>query len=417
MTLKHLSIATEALITYQGTDFLGRVAGLVEKYRKTPKSKKSDIDFTTALDMAIGQFTGIFCKTEVEYDLNDECYMCSPIIGGNNAISGTNFQPEDSMYENAAPGRGVIRGAIDPVKGRVEGEFGKLEHSMIISHNLLREGKRPEYVASKIIHEVGHGYSFLAYVASFAVRASQLEHCHAALMAEKDPSKYKVIVDRTRQKAGLPPSSVIKREMTNGEEIFHVAAMEMTEDLVKQDPRTVYSYDSAEELADIFATRHGCGRYLADLRLGEDVQQKTTMFSRTRLPALGLVALYFLPTVSLTPAATILLTMYLGLELLINFIAPDQSSAERSIRIIRNEMIASLKEKGLKDKKLIEDIDHAMERLEQSRQAFNKDHLRLIVRSFMPGRSLAKRIADYHDGLSSLANNDLFVAAAKLKSH
>lgn len=415
MTLKHLTIANEALMSYQGRDFFTSVCELLTRYCAKPVSRQADLDFAAELDQRIAHFTGILCQTRVETEHDKECYMCTPLVAGNHALAKDFYAPEHLALSGVDAMHGRIEGYIDGNRSRVEGGFTKLKHLMVISRKYLRDA-RMEKVATRIIHEVGHGYSFLAYTATTLARAVHIEACHQKLLSEKDPGKFKLIVDHTRQKMGMGPSKAITQEIVNKEEVFSVAALELTEDILQKDPRAVYTYDTAEELADIFTTRHGCARYLADMRLDDDEQRGRTFFQRQRLPMLALVVLAILPTSAITMPLLAITGASVSLDTIVQLISPSQSSAEQSVSNIRNELIAMLKQRGLQDKQLLEEIDYVTAQLTKAREQFNRDYGREFLRALVPGVSLKQRIANYQAALGAMAHNELFVAAARLRA-
>lgn len=416
MTLHHLSVANESLIAYQGRSFLYALTEIVKKYRASPRKDKDKSDFAIEVDRTIGEFTNILNTTQVTS--GKECYMASPIIGrGNVLASDNNKLIREYDLRNRGVSEGRIEGFIDGLRGRVEGDFAKLKHTMVIGNEVLMSTDSPEQVATKIIHEVGHGYGYLAYTGTMLVRCYHMEAAFRSLTSGDGHDKYKIVIDRARERLGLGPSAVVKQVGGDAEAVFRIAAVEITEDMYVKDPRSVYTYDTAEELADIFATRHGCGPYLAQLRLSDPQMNQNTFFERNRATMFVMLVFSLLPAASFISLAMLgACGVLVGSDLLATLFGKEKTSSAQAISNIRNDMVASLKEKGLKDPELLKDLDIVVDRLQAARELENIDYVRKALNLIVPGRSKAISIREYNDALSDMANNDLFVVAAKLKA-
>lgn len=419
MTFQHLKVANE-MIAYQGKSFLAALTSAVERLRAAGRGQKTVFDFTVDVDRIIAEYTGIMVTTRTVM-AGKQCMISSPIIGRGNVLSRDNyenFEKYDTARNNGANGK--LEGFIDAERGRVSGDFSKLPHKLVIGEDRLFSSKYDcEEIATKIIHEVGHAYGYLSYAAVFAIRNAQLQSCLNAMHAEKDAGKYKLIIDRTRERMGLGASEILKKEGGDADKVFILAASEITEDLVKKDPRGIYTYDTAEELADVFATRHGAGAVLARLRLKDPhTAADRTYFERNRSRMFVMFVLWIAGASTGYFGAVIFALLFATstVDALVEIIRPEKTSSAQLIGNIRNEMVQSLKEQGLADKELIRDIDLVIERLEMAKMRVNKDYFRELFNFFVPGRNHVIRVREYQDRLSGMANNDLFVMAAKLKN-
>lgn len=416
MTLQHLSVANESLIAYQGRSFLYALSEAVTRYRNTRHTDKDKSDFAIEVDRLIGEFTNIHNHTTISS--GKECYMASPIVGRGNVLSGDNAKLiREYDLRNNTVSEGRIEGFIDGLRGRVDGDFAKLKHKMVIGSQILLSKESPEQVATRIIHEVGHGYGYLAHAAVLMVRCYHLESAFNSLHAGDGHEKFKIVIDRARERMGLRPSEVVKHVNGKAEDVFRVAAVEITEDMYNKDPRSLYTYDTAEELADIFATRHGCGPHLANLRLSDPENNGETFFQQNRSNMFAMIVIGALA--GSTVIGTAVVASYgalVGFGLAYTLFRKEKTTAEQAINNIRNELIASLKERGLKDAELLKDIDAVSAALAVAMRDVNTDYVRKALNLIVPGRSRAIAVREYNDALANMANNDLFVAAAKLQA-
>lgn len=419
MNFNHLSVANE-MIAYQGKSFLVALATIVERLRKAGPSQKSFFDFSVDVDRTIAEYSGIMVTTRTLMSGN-ECMISSPILGRGNILSRDNYdnyEKFDTARNNGMNGR--LEGFIDADRGRVTGDFSKLAHKLTIGEKRLMNRRYDcEEIATKIIHEVGHAYGYLSYAAVFFIRNSQMQTCLEALRNEKDSAKYKLIIDRTRGKMGLGASDILKGELGDLNKTITLAASEISEDILRKDPRAGYTYDSAEELADVFATRHGCGPVLARLRLKDPhTDADRTYFERNRARMFVLFVLWIAGcSASVIGSAIFLCTaVVLAGSTLSEFFSLEKTTSAQLISNIRNDMVQSLKERNLEDKDLIRDIDSVIDRLETAKLQVNKDYFREVFNFIVPGRSNSIRLREYNDRLATMANNDLFVLAGKFKS-
>lgn len=418
----YLNVANE-VIAYQGKSFLTALTAIVAKVRKAGADSKHLFEFTMAVDRTIGDYTGISTMTHVAPD-DDGIFILSPMLARGNFLSRENAdiaKQYDARRQSVSSGK--IEGWIDADTGRVSGGFTKLPHEMTIGQDRLFSQKySDEEIAGKIIHEAGHAYTYLAYAAIFAMRCAALQACHDALLDSGDSAKYKLIVDRTRERLGLSASEVLKKETGTVDKVFTLAASEITEDLLKKDPRGIYTYDTAEELADVFAARHGAGAVLSGLRLKDpNLTDPRSTFAKRRgklfmLFIVGLAVAINGPLAAISVVFMAAAGASMSFDVIMEIFSPEKSNSAQMIANIKNSMIQAIKEQGKPSKEILQDIEKITGDLEEARKSVSPDMFRELVMFFVPGRNQAVRSRDYNDRLAGMASNDLFVLAAKLKS-
>ena len=163
---------------------------------------------------------------------------------------------------------GKVNGALDRKTGKVYGIFEKWEVPVGLTVGLLRDTRfTPAEMASIILHELGHLVTYIEYMArvltmnqilaatssvclesdSFDMREQIIAESAKALNVEVDSKKIANIADPKKRSetatVTLLTARVEKAHSTTGTNIYDVR--------------------SWEQLADVYATRHGAGRDLA----------------------------------------------------------------------------------------------------------------------------------------------------------
>lgn len=160
-------------------------------------------------------------------------------------------------------GEKIIEGSISLAKSRVYGAFTKFVFIIFVPRDML-EGKTdlsPGEIASVIMHEIGHIFNNMEYI-SRVVKTNQ------------------VLAGMVRSLDKSVPSDIRRVLITKGSELLKMTEEERLAVLNAKDEKTltcvvvdsavklcvnelgasVYDSVSCEQLADLFATRHGCGK-------------------------------------------------------------------------------------------------------------------------------------------------------------
>ena len=416
--IKHFDIGNESL-GYQGSDFFMALQFVINKCRN---SDKDDNQKLRTLAMDIEQTVAKFLNARVSVRWTNRIgtgAVYSRVRTRQHAMfQSAKDSVENNYFWNTADVIDSVKfiGWVNPATGKLDGDYAKIEQTMLLDTNLFFEAGSVELASTVIIHECGHIYTNAFYDGVLAARSLALDWAYKELIKASDKETVKKIIIQTNKAVGLKPADVVT--LSTGEDkqkIFTVMAADITRRLVDDDPLEYASYDRAEQMADAYTIRHGAGKALLSSRMLTYKRQRRQHNSNAYNLACGF-AISGLIVVLLPLTGTILLTLMALSAFSKRFGGGQATEARAIIGSIANEMVQIVKEGNLpeEDKKaLLRDIDEA----DRNLKAAQKQHLEdgNAFTRFFSRLILDRNVeAEFNEHLEDLSTNRLFTEAAKL---
>lgn len=304
----------------------------------------------------------------------------------------------------------TLTGLVDLETGRVGGDFSKLPLVIGLGYNFIdpQWGFTAEEIAAILLHELGHDFTYCYTLHYTCTTNMVLANAVKAIVATNDDKQKHAIMSDVENSLGIRIDN--KAELTNYDkyENYYITMLgKYREKVYDAVGSSSYNATMSEQLADMFAARHGAGVALASSmnrfhKLAAKYPRPTNYTKK-----LGAVMGYvlFFP---------ISITMTISSFMSNDFIAGTYDlDKDRFIRM-RNEVIASLKDPELtaNEKKMITAEIEAINKIinETDNQWTYAERLALLVRGSQRNQMRQKRL---QQDLEALTNNPLYVAAAK----
>lgn len=316
--------------------------------------------------------TGILVKFGIENNLIPNAAVSFVWLGKNNILSKTLDPKKDEgydFYDQVALGN-IVRdykeeftAGIDLGKSKVSGLYSRLEFPFLITIGLLTKRPTTEYSAEEVItdtilHELGHLYTamvYMAYVVRRSLMLSQIARTAANIDNYNERTqvlKYAVDLGDTK----LDVASLAKSEPgAEGVNYQVVMLTEARRSITSELGMDLYDERVAEQIADQFMVRHGGGAamisaFYGAADLGKDREYLTSEVLKTVVGA------------ALCTMSVIGIPMLVLWSLLTE--KPDQSRYDPPIdrlMLIRREMYLRLREPKISiemRRKTLRDIEY-----------------------------------------------------------
>ncbi|MBE0438190.1 MAG: hypothetical protein IBX57_00290 [Gammaproteobacteria bacterium] len=312
----------------------------------------------------------------------------------------------------------VLKGEVDRVNSKVSGVFSKLDVKIVVTKGLIFDNYykfTAEEVAAIIIHEIGHVFTYFEHLGTMITTNYILQHTSRSLMNERELVRQYEIIGELEDVTGIKVDDKDALIKAKNETIVQTVILrQMMQKRVSELDSKTYDLTAWEMLSDQFATRHGAGKYNVTVldkthRSSGDLAYMSSFgFGINNL--LNLLSLLFITVI----------TAGIMLAVLIIFGKPTESLYDNTFdrfSRIKRDMVDSLKNPKLdsETKKRIasdiEDVDKIINGLTNRKDIFTSIWLTLNSK----GRREYDQMTFQHE-LEQLANNDLFVKAAKLST-
>lgn len=443
--MKTLNIATES-IAFQSKAFFRSLVALIKDYRAGGKSALERTGALRNISMTISQHTNLLISVREAGVGGSNALVIFPTINPHNVINDRKLKDEVLQiiqHANRKRFSEVMDGWVDAATATVGGYFANIPHAMWMSNDLLDSKLlTEEEVAAVIIHETGHAFTMLQFVADATISNIVLEDAARKYAEEPDYKKSRFILDQAALAVGDNDRtwSFEIKDNTSKEIGARVFLMHTQAGRLNADNKRKYTYDNCEELADIFAVRHGAGEALMNFRAKlarEQMNTGTARYERTstyffllaRLLAAvagtafgGLMAVQgFGHAGGILIFSQVVSGVHALKEAAKNFgkalDAKDMASNRTLITKVRNQMINALKDSDLPAdarKDLLKGIDAGFIILEGEINEADTTLVQTLVDFFDRGRVDQRMSREYTDRLEMLTNNELFAKAYKL---
>lgn len=421
--MKILNLANES-IAFQSGSFFKDLTLIIKDIRASGLRTREDVQrYYVRIEKCIYEHTGI--TTSVQFvQAMANAFVLIPALGRSNVLNRGNFNKFLEKHFDADKLSFFNlekKGWIDPATSKVGGAFSEIVFKAYIGDPfLLDRTYSPEAAAAVILHEVGHAYTFIQFLADTIVVNGVLQRTYAELTNGNPDKKVKLILTKAAEDMRLENRDWLEPvvDKTDGELAYRVLVTAVAVEPRLMDNKRYFTYDAAEEFADIFAARHGAGRAIVELRAS---MKNTPRQSYDLMVSTGLTLFGVLTAVTAGAAGGIFLAIMGGVMMAMGMgqaaNALDPTSFKQLAIKMRNQSVERLKLSNVPKEditEIIEGIDVINSLIRNHKEDIDQP---LIVKFFdmlRRGKMEARASREYTDRLEAVAANDLFVRAAEL---
>lgn len=304
----------------------------------------------------------------------------------------------------------VLTGTIDLETGKVSGAFSKIPLVIGLGHGYVdpQWGFTAEEIAAILLHELGHDFTYCYAMHYTCTTNMVLANAVKAVVAADDNKQKHAIMTDIENSLGIRIDN--KDELTKYDkyENYYITMLgKYREKVYDALGSSSYNATMSEQMADMFASRHGAAVALVSglhrfHKLAETFPRKSDPIG-SLFDAMLYIA-FFPFSISMTISA------FMANDFIAGTYDLDK---DRFIRM-RNEVVASLKDPKLtanEKKMIIGEID-AIDKIikETDNQWSYAERIALLVRGSQRNQMRQKRL---QQDLEALTNNPLYIAAAK----
>lgn len=430
--MKTLSLGNES-IAFQNDAYFKDLTLIIQDYRESQAKTDDELQkVSVRLDMCTSKHTGITTSSTILSQGNgSEAFIAIPSLTRGNVLSRASvnkYLDKNFSAENISFYMVEKKGWIDPANARIGGAFSEIMFKLFMSKQYLSGsdglGARfsCEEVASIIMHEVGHAFTFIQFLADTIIVNAVLQRACQEVMNANVDAKVKIILTRAADDMGLKDREWLEAIEPGTDKIsaFRVLVSAVQIEPRAMDNKRYFAKDQAEELADIFAVRHGAGRALITARAKFKYQSSSYPYLRTIGWALsGFIAAPILPWVGIPVAiiSSLRLVGLVGKNLFDAAFPDDLPTFKQEATKIRNQFVEQIKASKLPKEDLaeiIESINLTDKIIQGYTGDFDPSVLSKFVDMFRRGKMDLRNSREYTNKLENLASNDLFIRSAQL---
>lgn len=379
----------------------------------------------------IRKYTGLTIQTEVIPNMSEiNCSCITPDITKNNVLI---EEWRKQFYRNRdfkqlSKNIDEIVGVVDLVNGRVKGAFEKIVIRVFVTDGFIRDTEfTPENKAAFVLHEVGHAFTFLEFIAESAKTDFSLATAARELLQTTDKEKKITLAKSLNDAMGTTVDVNVIAESSDVATWYTVYISNKEEQTRVATHMGRYSDTSAEFVADQFVTRHGGGAAMADAlakiykRLGKiSVRDRNSIWTQYAVCSLSVIsAIVGLSLINpiLGTMSTVALFVNLKTITLYDFTYSTYTSDKDRVAKLKQELVGRLKDRDLPQDIRVSTLD-AIKEIDKILKTINDNRsvMELITIALRSDVQQAVKQEQVQKTLSTVINNDLFKTAATLDS-
>lgn len=304
---------------------------------------------------------------------------------------------------------GVLTGQIDLETGRVSGAFSKIPITIALGNQMLnpKHGITAEENTAILLHELGHDFTY-CYALHYSCTTNMVLHAAAnALLAAGEVKQKHAIMSDVENTLGIKIDN--QAELVNYDKYdgYYITLLtKYSAKIYDAVGATAYNTNMCEQLADMFAARHGAGAAMVS-----GINRINLLYAPYRPNKYVAMTKSLLAHILFFP---IMIPMFLTALCSNDWVSATYDvDKDRFIRL-RNESIASLKDPRLtavEKKQIVAEIEQMNKIIAATDYEWSvSQKLGQMVRSSQRSQIRQKRLLQ---DLEALTNNPLYVAAAK----
>lgn len=319
-----------------------------------------------------------------------------------------------------------VKGSIDRKHCMVDGIYSKFEATLIMGLEYLKDKTFSNAeIAAFILHELGHLFSFFERLGHMFTTSVVMAYAAREVMTIDEPKKRVDVLVEAEHVLGIEIKDREKvataAKEKRGTVVQTVILSAVAEKSRSELGTNIYDMRSCEQVADMFAVRHGAGKDLA-IALAKMYKREvyTSTLSLTMYLSLELAKiLMFIASLGIFiyAGAYIAAGSLIAMLIFTNPTLKIYDEPEARIKMIRKQVMEELKIPHLhkdRQKALLADIEaiEAAEILLKDRLSFWET----IWTNVIPWQRKAVEQEVIHKQIEDLITNELFVHAAKFKT-
>jgi hypothetical protein len=363
--------------------------------------------------------TRMWTVVSIDRDIGINAYVVLPSMDKNHVFIEDCYKPWTTSKEATsvihALGKPLL-GAVNVQDCTVSGAYEKVLAPMVLGAQLLRSNKFSDLeVAAIILHELGHLWTYFQFLGVYVRTALVSGVVAKAAMDCDDVDERAQLISEGAKVLGLEHINSLNIAKLPKEHVNNaVQALFLTESVIRnrtESNNADYELRACEQLADQFAARHGAG---CDLVTGLDRMWRVYNVSSTISPAMHV----FIEVAKITG----MLISIIGVPCLAIYIMianPMQKTYDdpaQRIAFIKQQLITELKSERTTDLRrvsLLGDIA-VIEGIEDG-LTDRRTFIEWMITNLQPTARRSLKSEQVQKQIEALANNDLFVHAAKFQ--
>lgn len=379
----------------------------------------------------IRKYTGLTIQTEVIPNMGEvNCFCVTPDITKNNVLI-EEWRKQfyrNSDFKQLSKNIDEVVGVVDLVNGRVKGAFEKIAIRVFVTDGFIRTMEfTPENKAALVMHEVGHAFTFLEFIAESAKTDFSLATATRELLQTTDKEK-KITLAKSLNDAMGTTVDVNTIAESSDVATWYTVYISNKEERTRVATHTGrYSDTSAEFVADQFVTRHGGGAAMADTlakmykHFGRiSVRDRISIWTQYAICSLSVIsAIAGLSLINpiLGTMGTVALFVNLKTITQYDFTYSTYTSDKDRVAKLKQELVGRLKDRDLPQDIRVSTLD-AIKEIDKILKTLNDNRtiMELITIALRPDVHQAVKQEQVQKTLSTVINNDLFKTAATLDS-
>ncbi|EDV6067299.1 hypothetical protein AAB97_000206 [Salmonella enterica subsp. enterica] len=379
----------------------------------------------------IRKYTGLTIQTEVIPNMSEiNCFCITPDITKNNVLI-EEWRKQFYLhrdFKQLSKNIDEIVGVVDLVNGRVKGAFEKIVIRVFVTDGFIRTMEfTPENKAALVMHEVGHAFTFLEFIAESAKTDFSLATATRELLQTTDKEKKITLAKSLNDAMGTTVDVNVIAESSDVATWYTVYISNKEEQARVATHTGRYSDTSAEFVADQFVTRHGGGAAMADTlakiykHLGKiSVRDRISIWTQYAVCSLSVIsAIAGLSLINpiLGTMGTVALFVNLKTITQYDFTYSTYTSDKDRVAKLKQELVGRLKDRDLPQDIRVSTLD-AIKEIDKILKTLNDNRtiMELITIALRPDVHQAVKQEQVQKTLSTVINNDLFKTAATLDS-
>lgn len=384
-----------------------------------------------SLSDLIRKYTGLTIQTEVIPNMSEiNCFCITPDITKNNVLI-EEWRKQfyrHSDFKQLSKNIDEIVGVVDLVNGRVKGAFEKIVIRVFVTDGFIRTMEfTPENKAALVMHEIGHAFTFLEFIAESAKTDFSLATATRELLQTTDKEK-KITLAKSLNDAMGTTVDVNTIAESSDVATWYTVYISNKEERTRVATHTGrYSDTSAEFVADQFVTRHGGGAAMADTlakiykHLGKiSVRDRISIWTQYAVCSLSVIsAIAGLSLINpiLGTMGTVALFVNLKTITQYDFTYSTYTSDKDRVAKLKQELVGRLKDRDLPQDIRVSTLD-AIKEIDKILKTLNDNRtiMELITIALRSDVHQAVKQEQVQKTLSTVINNDLFKTAATLDS-
>lgn len=360
--------------------------------------------------------TGIKVAPGIDNRMKCNAYVLLPSINSYHVFFDDwrrQFIGYGDAYELFRKANNALIGTVDLQKSKVGGVFSEINYPINLSYDLMVDYKMtPGEIAAIYMHEVGHAFTILECIHYTATTNLVLQAGIEAIIKADTSRKHAILTD-VQNSLGIVVDNPQDLVLSDKYENYFITILSKYNDKVASAlGADAHDESMSEQMADMFAVRHGAG---LDLARGLSKLHGADRTFKARL----LRTLFFILSTIATLGANLLGAALQNIlwALLGNMFGGSYDRAKDRFIRMRNEVVVVLKDENVDpvQRKLALDAIAEMNGIISNND--NKlemaEKIGFLIRSSQRDRYRAKAL---EKDLEALLNNPLYVSAAKLKT-